>query len=237
MDIKSIYTVVMAFCVTMGSYAQGDIKWDYPVKPGTEEWRSLTTYPRMLEACRIPDDVLAAMPTDELLEVCLRYPLMGEVFMKDNIQEGMRAVAERFNGLEELFGRESFASSILDSYRKERLPERVPEEPSEYFRMMYLELMVSSPEFLKALNDDERTAIMKEAIRKIDGKRDLGYSVSYQSTSALILSHALSLSGHDGTIRGDIVLDLFDRTGMVLSPDIIEKITDMTIRHLADHEK
>jgi len=31
--------------------------WDYPVKPGMEEWRQFKTGQAMVEACQIPQEV------------------------------------------------------------------------------------------------------------------------------------------------------------------------------------
>lgn len=45
--------------------------WDFPVKPGTEKWKSFTTSYEMIDACQVPADVLAAISTDKLIEACL----------------------------------------------------------------------------------------------------------------------------------------------------------------------
>lgn len=40
--------------------------WDYPVKPGTEEWKKLKTGKEKNEACQIPENVLKKISSHEL---------------------------------------------------------------------------------------------------------------------------------------------------------------------------
>jgi len=51
-----------------------EVTWDFPVKPGTEEWKSLESRNERAKACQIPDDVLPSLSTGRLIELCLSYP-------------------------------------------------------------------------------------------------------------------------------------------------------------------
>ena len=45
--------------------------WDYPVKPGTEEWKSLKSHCEKISVCQIPNEILKNCSTEDLLEICL----------------------------------------------------------------------------------------------------------------------------------------------------------------------
>ena len=49
--------------------------WDYPVKPGMEEWRQLQSHTEMVSVCQIPEEILSSLSTEDLAELCLRYPM------------------------------------------------------------------------------------------------------------------------------------------------------------------
>eukprot|EP00831_Metopus_contortus_P026554 TRINITY_DN22571_c0_g1_i2.p1 TRINITY_DN22571_c0_g1~~TRINITY_DN22571_c0_g1_i2.p1 ORF type:complete len:237 (-),score=30.37 TRINITY_DN22571_c0_g1_i2:364-1074(-) len=77
-------------------------KWDYPIKPGTEKWKNLTTGQAMIDVCQIPADILQNMNTVDLIQTCLNYPLKGNVYAYANIKDGVEHISLQFNGFEEL---------------------------------------------------------------------------------------------------------------------------------------
>lgn len=40
-----------------------NIDWDYPIKPGTEEWTNFKSGQEMLNACQIPENILKNLST------------------------------------------------------------------------------------------------------------------------------------------------------------------------------
>lgn len=77
-------------------------KWDYPIKPGTEKWKNLTTGQAMIDVCQIPADILQNMNTVDLIQTCLNNPLKGNVYAYANIKDGVQHISLQFNGFEEL---------------------------------------------------------------------------------------------------------------------------------------
>ena len=51
------------------------VVYDYPIKPGTEEWKGFTSTQEMIEVCQIPESILKNMSTSDLLDVCLKCRL------------------------------------------------------------------------------------------------------------------------------------------------------------------
>lgn len=87
--------------------------WDYPVKPGTAKWESLNSLEQKLEVCQIPTDVLQKVGTEELVEMCVNYPLRFNYFAYGNTIMGIDVNIEQFNGLQELMKRPDNAKSLF----------------------------------------------------------------------------------------------------------------------------
>ena len=97
--------LVCALCAGFNDLS-AQTTWDYPVKPGTPQWAAFTTKKEKVDACQIPDGVLNSLTTKELVEICLNYPLFGDIMFYDNLQDGFRNnVAISFNGIRELLRR------------------------------------------------------------------------------------------------------------------------------------
>lgn len=80
--------------------------WDYPIKPGTQEWMDLTLEEQMA-ACQIPENALNTLSTACLTERCLQYPFINTtVFSFNYMTDGFNKFYEDFNGIRELYNRE-----------------------------------------------------------------------------------------------------------------------------------
>lgn len=94
-----------------------ELLWDYPVKPGMEEWKQLQTNREMLDACQIPENILSSLSTKELAAVCLQYPLLITTMFSFNIPDnGIDVLFDEFNGIRELYKRDGGAAELLDLY-------------------------------------------------------------------------------------------------------------------------
>lgn len=90
--------------------------WDYPVKPGTEEWKNFQSNEEMVNSCQIPEKVLSDLPTEELTELCLQYPLIYDVFAFDNLNSGLDKLFSDFNGISVLYQRNDVLNCIIKRY-------------------------------------------------------------------------------------------------------------------------
>lgn len=95
-----------------------DGSYNFPVKPGTQEWKSLTTKVEKLKKSQLPDGELAQFSTETLIETVLNYPLRSDLFAFSSYKEGFRAVLSNFNGLAELVKREDAGTKLLHKYRQ-----------------------------------------------------------------------------------------------------------------------
>lgn len=91
------------------------IPYSYPVTPYDEEWASFDSHVDMINACQIPEDILTNMTTEALLESILSYPLLGDMLLWDDVDDGYLSIATSFNGLAEFLQRPD-APEVLENY-------------------------------------------------------------------------------------------------------------------------
>lgn len=64
----------------LSTYSQEiNSSYNFPVRPGTEEWKKLKSGDEMAAVCNIPEAVLKNLSTQALVNTCLDYPLFNEV--------------------------------------------------------------------------------------------------------------------------------------------------------------
>ena len=96
---------------------QKEVPWDYPVKPGTEEWEQLSTIQEARDACQIPEDVLSSLSTEDLMQICMQYPFFKFIYMSSTFDGGLEHTFDSFNGLRELFRRDDALKELMKQYR------------------------------------------------------------------------------------------------------------------------
>ena len=91
--------------------------WDYPVKPGMEEWKQFQTTEEMINAIQIPDNILFCLSTEKLTDLCLHSPLIFNAWAFNDLNQGLDQTFSELNGLRELFARKDAAKYLLKRYR------------------------------------------------------------------------------------------------------------------------
>jgi len=117
--------ILIACCLVFNLLNAQTVKWDYPVKPGTPEWSAFLTHDEMLNACLIPSEILNTLSTEELVILCLNYPIRFDFYAYTSLNEGLKKVVSNFNGLQELSKRKDnveFLLNRLKSIELEKLP-------------------------------------------------------------------------------------------------------------------
>jgi hypothetical protein len=170
-------------------------------KPFTEEWNKLPVDLRR-EACKIPNEILPQLSTDNLIEKCLNYEFMSDVLFWDNFKPGLLAVTSDFNGLQELFKRKDAAAKIFNYYKNidpnyiEGI-ENLKDQGAFIHKIIYLELYLSHPDILNQLKGKE-TTIIEEILNKFDkcnelniNKKEKIYAGFALKTKGLVLASLL----------------------------------------------
>ena len=91
--------------------------YDFPIKPGTEEWNQLPSTTARKTALQIPDALLPVISTKGLLETCLQYPfLLSSMQSFYSFQIGFEELMKSFNGFPEFFKRPKLTNVLMEKY-------------------------------------------------------------------------------------------------------------------------
>lgn len=89
---------------------------EYPVTENSDEWASFETHDEMVAACNIPEELLEKMSTEELVDLMLDYPLLGDLRLYENLNEGFYCLSQKSNVLAEILKREDGSQALLVAY-------------------------------------------------------------------------------------------------------------------------
>lgn len=174
--------------------------YEFPVRPGMQEWKDFKTSNEMSTALMIPDEILKKMSTEGLVETCLNYPLFGSMLAYSNLQTGFEIVSKHFNGLQELLNRKDAGNVLLNKYKKLN-PEMLGfyrfDYDKEVYVFTYIELILAQEQIISLLSDKERIELLKVSISKLEEKQNYPekYSLFVQKTSYLIMARLLKHEG------------------------------------------
>jgi len=191
-----IVAVLLITCTNL--LAQDPVAiWDYPIKPGSEEWKSLPEFIDRLGLLNIPADKLELITTDQLVKICLDYPYFGLIFTRNSLQQGYEFIRNNFNGFRELEGRLDAARYILEEYEKMNpagfVPESSPTEIGEYMaQFTFIELLLAQYPILNSIDEDTKARIIEETLEKFKGKAGIkSYGIVGLSTTAFVMGRII----------------------------------------------
>ncbi|MBC7914346.1 MAG: hypothetical protein H7Y07_09510 [Pyrinomonadaceae bacterium] len=197
--MKKFLFIALAILTNATLFAQ---EYNFPVKPGTVAWKQLKFHEEKVRVCQIPDGVLKAMSTKDLLQSCLNYPLLFDMYAYDNLQIGFSQMSEKFNGFAILRSRPDAATAIIDKYKKMD-PDIVntlkSEEDKGKFSMLLsaTEILISTDPILKQLTNEQEKDLLKEILKK-NNKKDINkevFGASGKMTLAYTASKVLDKTG------------------------------------------
>ena len=232
--------IILLLALPVLSFAQQEVTWDYPVKPGTKEWKSqIKNNEDRIRLCQIPPEVLPNLPTKELTKIVLDYPLFRTITAFGPLQNGFNILKKQFNGFDELFARKDAAEEIVLTYN-ERDHKRIEanwgniEKGDWRFFIFDTEILLSQNEILSKLSEQELKVLLKESINKFNSKMEVGYSLYVAHTSLLLagrimdkLEHPdfISAKGKNENIRFFLNTGMFsDKETSTIIQDLASKI-------------
>lgn len=151
--------------------------YEFPIRPGMDEWKELDGNAEMLKACQIPENVLLRMTTEGLVKTCLNYPSFLDFMLYSDFSSGIEKIISRFNGLKEMLERPGAGSILLKEYKKfdvdsMYLQPSTQQKKYQPFKMMYVELLLSQKEILENFQTEEKKALLEECLVKYEKKKN-----------------------------------------------------------------
>lgn len=211
-------------------------KYHYPVKRGSEAWNVLITYKEKRAVSQIPTDIIQKLTTRDLLESVLDYPLIGDVFVFNNLQTGVDKLRINFTAFNELLRRKDVAAVTISRYRQLEI-DSARSLPSLYskgeysVKMSFLEVLLAQPEITDRLQRTEKIALLrhlvsnyerKEGFREVYGELSLGTN----AWPAWRLSR--QLDGNKITVQADSSLD----NGVIMGIDPWKTVMTNVLKNL-----
>ncbi len=202
--------------------------YDYPIKPGTKEWKSIEIRADRVDACQIPKDILEKLSTDELLETCLNYPFIIDVFAYNDIQAGFLKLLSEFNGLQELINRQDFSLVVFKEYASMN-PEDIVELKTEnaqsafLFRLIYLEVLLAQDVVVNKTSEQDARNLLSECVSKYEIKQSSNEYYGMLSFTMLTqMTNKVLLKAKYGKDPSKMQSDEINRlSGMQLNPDSV----------------
>lgn len=203
--------LLFIFSILFYSFLCSAQKYEYPILPGTSEWKKLENYQQMLDVCQIPEKKLKSMSTDELIQTCLDFPISVSYYAFNNMYEGVDNLTANFNGLQELLIRKDNAKSLsklideIDINNIVNSKELAVEKKGfEITKIALIETLLTLPEVLENVNNETVKLIMDKAYDNLiikEQKPDFFSSYSVES-SALLLGVTVNIMINDSlTVR------------------------------------
>ena len=158
--------------------------WDYPVKPGMEEWKQFQSNEEMVRACQIPENLFPCLSTEELTDLCLQYPLILDFYAFGDINNGVDKLFSDFNGIRELYKKKEVLNSLLNRYDEKLQNFSLYDGGASDLEKGLFTISISTLEVLLKYVETDDNEILKEILKAlVDGwerKWTLGYYHYFQ---------------------------------------------------------
>jgi hypothetical protein len=193
---SSCEKVVTKCCDCIEKEGESDA-YNYPIIPGSEEWKKLTSHTAMVEVCQIPKKTLKNMCTFGLIETYLNYPLLFVVTAFNNTKEGMQQMFEEFNGANELLYRNDAPSKLMERYDRLNPTDLDTtwtqlEQGKFLFQFAYLEFTLAYDPILKALTKEQQSQLVHIATTTYNEKMSVSPSNWKTLTSFFLIANLLN---------------------------------------------
>ena len=166
--------VTLWFCLFASVIcAQTAEKFDFPMKPGMEEWNRLETEQERISVLQVPEAILATLSPDDAVRLCITLPAFFIFYAFNTPQDGFAVLLSRYNILRHLMQRKDIGSCLIETYKDADLSGfRTLPYSNEFWtvKLYYLELLLSQKEILQSLTPDEKLELIKEARTKLIAK-------------------------------------------------------------------
>lgn len=116
MSMKRTLLIFYVLSIGIITYGQKIVSTDvykYPFQQDDAKWKSYKSARDRIEALQIPSVIVDSIETSKLLDICLEYPYLTDIFAFDDIIIGFEKMAAQFNGFYYLRSRFDLKNALL----------------------------------------------------------------------------------------------------------------------------
>lgn len=230
--VISTFTVVYAVNVNDVNKTDNTLCYQYPLDPinNSAEWAKLSSYQEKIEVCQLPEDEISSWTTEELLDVCLAYPMYGTLNFQNSLQQGFDKILNDFNGLKALLERDDLGSVLLQRYETLDLNKILKSQRYPVSYVKFLEITIAQESVLEKMTHDERESLLKIAAN-VQSKKENYESCFSINENAVIVGRILMIDYPEfrEIVNNDEALASFINSAnpinSVVDPSIAKEIT------------
>lgn len=220
------------------SFAQQEVAWDYPAKPGSEEWKVLNTETERIDAMQIPEKVLNNMKTEEFAKAIVNFPLFGYYTAFNTPQNGFNVMFSRFNIFQKLCENDELGTQLIKIYKDAEMygwKTKSNELKEDYWtlKFSYIEYLLAQNEILTSLDELEKKELIIEVREKLNKKikHESFNSLSGIGASTLIIGRIL-----ENEVKKELLdsseFQYFIKSGHLRNGKLAENILNVSQKYL-----
>ncbi|OQA64132.1 MAG: hypothetical protein BWY38_03073 [Ignavibacteria bacterium ADurb.Bin266] len=236
MNLKNFFPFVLLIVVNiqlLNGQNQSKV-YDFPIKPGTQEWQNLKSYEDRLNAYNIPEKLLINMNTQDLVLTCLNYPEFRLIMTRNSLQQGYDYLKTVFNGFGELEKRKDAGMELLIVYQKLNPSDIInydtPIKRGEFaFNIKYIEILLAQDSILSNLDKNCKKELIKASISNYEAIKEMPaeYASFGLLTPALVLGRLMYKNNHEDfstKMLENKNLERFVNDSEILDPETLDYI-------------
>ncbi len=181
-----LWLLIVMFAIPNMAQAEDNLEHQYSLTPQSTEWRNYNAY-ELQEKLNIPREQVTALNTDDLLELVLDYPFIGDVYAFNTVEDGIETIRNRFEPLDELLKRDNVSEVVYDRYLNVKDTENIKQEilDENYensLKINFLEFLLEKQEVYSQLTSTQINEITKKAIHI---ERELGIDSNFKQIDSV----------------------------------------------------
>lgn len=227
--MKKFIFFLIALSIFFQSWAQKSTDYDYPIKPGSKEWKMLNSTQERVDACQIPENILKGIDTKSLLKVCLKYPLLGSYTASNSPYEGIKNIVGIFNGLTEFVNRPDGHTILFEYYKNKDINaiNNVTEKGGYTFDICALELLLCQDKLIERFDKQQRFEVLTTLMKKYEDKAKYAdYFGFFGKMTTAFVGNKYKESLGDTKIENDAKKKLFVEKMLIADFNLIDKIIE-----------
>lgn len=178
--------VLVMLAIPSIAQAEDSLEREYLLTPKSIEWSNYNAY-ELQEKLNISRDQVTSLNTNDLLELVLKYPFIGDVYAFNTVEDGIETIRKRFEPLDELLKRGDVSEVIYYRYLDEKDIGMIKKEIMDgnyenSLKVSFLEFLLEKREVYSQLNDSQINEIVKKAI---DIESELGIDSKFRQIDSV----------------------------------------------------